>query len=178
MKSVIVILFYVSLLSSAFASEFNFTDLRIEISQTAINKVGQRDGFLKVSKQNKIITEKTFKEMESLGGSSGFFLPRSQPRRDLFFVTKLGDYDGRLLVITKKGHVLNLPMGDTYADDSFLYAVRQSETEGHAYAIVDLKHMKLIKESNAIPLEIKSKIKKLKPIFPGLFYQSWLPLTK
>jgi hypothetical protein len=178
-QSVLFIIALTSLAESdvASAKDFQFGDFQIEITETANNSFGQRDGFIKVRQKNKIIDENSFKKMESLGGSNGFYIPKNQQLQDLFFITKLGDYDDRLLVITRKGDILNLPYGVTYIDPAYLYVVRKSEVEGNAYAIVNLKKMNVIKEGENLSVNIHSKLKSMKPIFPIQFYQFWHPLS-
>lgn len=163
---------------AASATEFKFGKMKIDVTQTASNANGQRDGAIKVLGGRGANSEKQFKAMESLGGSNGFSLPNKQPRKDLFLIVKEGDYDDRLLIVTQKGELLDLPFGNVSADAKTLYSLRtDDEAEKTAYGTIDLKTMKA-ETGDQPPQDIVEKARKARPLFKGLFYQNWHPLSK
>ena len=169
-------LFIFSICLDAQAREFSFGKVKISITQTEQGKNGERDGAIEVRRLDGSIAKKSFKKMEALGGSNGFSIPKKQPLTNLFFVVKEGDYDSRLLAITEKGEILDLPFGDTYSDSATLYSIRNDEVQDPAFAVVDLTTMKIIKTGISLSTKEKKVMKKMKPTFQGLFYQAWSPV--
>jgi hypothetical protein len=46
-----------------------------------------------------------FDALNPVGSAYGLFVPREQPSNEFFVVLKVGDYDGRTLLIRRNGRI-------------------------------------------------------------------------
>jgi len=98
-----------------------------------------------------------YDDMEPVGFSYGIFVPREQPLSDYFVAVKEGDYDGRLLLVDKDGHVTNLPGGFYFltADKRFLVGDYASDDE--VMIVVDVAKREVVidgREVRGIPEDL------------------------
>ena len=81
----------------------------------------------------------------------GLFIAPNQPVPDYLSVVKLGDLDGRLILIHKSGHVINLPGGAFFLDreQQWLYSQHFSDVSG--LTVFDLREGRVIWSTLAVP---------------------------
>jgi hypothetical protein len=66
---------------------------------------------IQISKDGSALSHRLFPNIDPNGDTYGLFVPEKQPSSDYFVIVKRGDYDGRTLIIDKKGHLQDLPGG-------------------------------------------------------------------
>lgn len=91
------------------ADTFPFHQYTISVIRVQNNASGKKDfscrGWVLVSK-NKILTDSVYYgQMDANGGNAGLFVPQKQPLQAYFMVTKLGDYDGQIIIIDTTGKI-------------------------------------------------------------------------
>jgi hypothetical protein len=88
--------------------------------------------WLTISNKNKFIFRRFFKSIEPVGACYGLFIPLEQPRKDYFILTKLGDYDGRIIIIDSSGNITEKIGGEFYvsADKRYLFSGYHSDQSG------------------------------------------------
>lgn len=133
-----------------------FGKLKIEIRQVKLldNKTSTPSdfycrGWLTVTEGKKIVRQLYFKSIEPVGGCSGLFIPDKQPRKDIFVVSKFGDYDGSIFIIDTTGKVTE-KMGGVFSiskDKRYLFSSYDSDLSG--LTVYDL-NKKLILFSDTI----------------------------
>ncbi len=157
----------------AFARDFKFGDLLIQVEQQKKQGgLGETiSGSVKVIRNKKVQTEKTYDEMNSVGGWAGFRLPRKQPRTDLFLILKYGDYDTRVLAVTRNGNILDIANGDIYVDSEKIYSI-WTEDDITGYQAAELNGTGPIEKANKVPPEITAKVKKMKKTFNSAAQES------
>ncbi len=89
--------------------------------------------------------------MDPAGSSYGLFVPPSQPSPNFLLALKLGDYDGRLLLVDQQGNLTNLPGGSYFMDRqrNLLFSEYYSDASG--LAVVDLNSSRVLFQSTQIP---------------------------
>ena len=116
-----------------------FSKFKIEIRQvkTLDNSKWDSTSFycrawLTVRQGRKVLSQLFFKEMESVGGCSGLFIPETQPRKDYFIFSKFGDYDGSIFIIDTTGEVTEKVGGMFYIskDKKYLFSNYDSDESG------------------------------------------------
>jgi hypothetical protein len=82
--------------------------------------------------EEEFIDEKYYDDIFPVGGHYGLFVPRNQPSQNYFIVIVLGGYDGRLLLIDKKGKILDLMGGPFFvtSDRRFIFSQHDSDLSG------------------------------------------------
>ena len=90
------------------------------------------------------LAQVSFENIEAFGGYAGIFQSREQPSPHHIAFTKLGDYDGRLILISDGGQFFNMP-GGSYGVFSGRWLVSVHETDGFGpFVIFDLSQNKLV----------------------------------
>jgi hypothetical protein len=85
-----------------------------------------------------------FDDINSLGGSNGLFAPNTVLPAGYACIIKLGDYDGRLVLINESGRHWNLPGGTYFVsrDKKNLFSIHETETKT-GVSVFDLKNGKV-----------------------------------
>lgn len=131
-------------------------DLSIQITHA---KKRQPDGsapcfcraWVDVHREKKLVRRIFYGDFEPVGFSYGVFVPAKQPSEDYFALVKVGDYDGRLLLIDKQGAVTDLMGGFFFvtADGRFIVSKYSSDLSG--LAVFDLQLHKLLFKTEDVP---------------------------
>ncbi len=90
-----------------------------------------------------------FDDIESDFGCAGVYFPKKQPRKDLLIAFKLGDYDGRTMIVDRDGKMNTTPGGEFYMseDNKYLFADYRSDQPG--VSIIDLDKNDLVYSDSA-----------------------------
>lgn len=111
------------------AGNYSFGKLTIVIEE-AEGRKGQITVF---GKDKTIISRRTFADgdLEPVGGYSGLWIPKKQPVPEVFLLTKHGSYDGRTILITERGKMIDLPGGFYFFDAATgrFYSKHESDLE-------------------------------------------------
>ena len=105
-----------------------------------------------------------FADINPLGGAYGLYYPNKNMPSNYRCIVKLGDYDGRLLLINDEGKHWNLPGGSFFLskDKQYLFSTHECDAPT-GIAIFDLK--------NAIPVfETNEKAKAVPPIVDKWYF--------
>lgn len=132
---------------------YDFHQIRITVSESITGTHGQVTSAIETYKGKKRIDRLIFKNIEGVGGSAGIGPLTGKPFKELFTLQKTGDYDSRILAVSQKGKILNLPHGDIYRLKDYAYFIRDFESEEPERALVDLKKLKVSKFSDKLPMD-------------------------
>jgi len=107
--------------------------------------------WIEVKKGDTLLRRIRYADLEPVGFSYGVFAPSKQPSPDYVVLVKEGDYDGRLLLVSREGAVTDLLGGFFFltADKRFLVSEYSSDSSG--VAVYDLRDHRLIFQSKEIP---------------------------
>ena len=99
--------------------------------------------WLTIKKNGKILKQKYY-DIEPVGGCSGVYTPTKQPCKELFILSKFGDYKGETLIIDSTGKLVTLTGGtfSVTADFHYLFTTYDSDVSG--ITIYDLKNKKSV----------------------------------
>lgn len=88
--------------------------------------------WLTVKKEGKLIKGSYYDNIDAVGGCSGLFIPKTQPIKDLFLISKFGDYNGELIIIDSAGKFTKEAGGKFYVskDSIFLFSSFDSDLSG------------------------------------------------
>jgi len=109
-----------------------------------------------ITKNGKQETCQYFGDINSLGGSHGLFAPNTALPGGYFGIIKLGDYNGRLILISDTGKHWNLAGGSYFVskDKQQLFSIHETEAKT-GVSVFDLKNAKVLfavdEKSNAVP---------------------------
>jgi len=118
---------------------FAFGDFTVELIQAKLRKPENFEKgsaycriWLNVKKGNVAIDSLFYNDCEALGGCSGIYAPKKQPRTDYFVLSKFGDYDGRILIINQKGKIQSFFGGHFYVspDNRYLFSPYDADLAG------------------------------------------------
>ena len=107
--------------------------------------------WLDVRRGSELIEGKYYDDIYPLGSSYGLFVPRQQPSTNYFIVVKDGDYNGRLLVIDRKGTIIDA-LGGAFvvtADKNYLFSPYSSDNSG--LTVFDLRQGMVLYSSELTP---------------------------
>lgn len=98
-----------------------------------------------LAKEGKQVTCEYFDDMNPLGGSNGLFAPNAILPAGYDCFVKLGDYDGRLVLINDAGKHWNLGGGTFFVskDKNHLFSIHETETKT-GVSVFDLKKGTLV----------------------------------
>jgi hypothetical protein len=104
--------------------------------------------WLTIKKNGKILEQK-FYDIEPLGGCSGLYAPAEQPLKDIFVISKFGDYEGETLIIDTTGKATTISGGSFFVspDSKFLFSIWDSDVSGVSVYNLTTKNIILEKES-------------------------------
>lgn len=93
--------------------------------------------------------------MEAVGGWASITPFKKQPFKALFLLEKLGDYNPRLVIVTSRGKIFNLPSGQLFrSPDDRIISLRAGGPDGSAYAVFDVsKQETLLSREEATELD-------------------------
>jgi len=115
------------------------------------NRSFQCSAFIELSKGTNIIKRFNFRKMHPVGYHYGIFVPKVQPASEYFILIKLGDYDGRILLIDKDGVLKNLPGGLFFITENKRYLFSQYSSDDSSFLVFDLHLGKIVYTSTDIP---------------------------
>ncbi|NNM94807.1 MAG: hypothetical protein HKL88_05000 [Bacteroidia bacterium] len=104
----------------------------IHVQNIGLEQDPECKAWIEVSKGSKTTGILFFDDIIADSGTAGIFVPLKQPREDLFIAFKLGDYDGRLIVVDRTGQITDLVGGTFYTDDDneMIFANYASDQNG------------------------------------------------
>lgn len=119
--------------------------------------------YVQVMSGKKTFTE-YFDDINGLGGASGLFVPKSTIPGGYHSVVKVGDYDGRLLLLRNDGAFWNLPGGSYFLskNNQQLFSIHECDART-GLAVFDLDKGSILYQSN-------EKAKKVPPIIDKWYF--------
>lgn len=110
------------------------------------------NGMVRVNGPGKVeVYTRLFSKMEAVGDTAGLYIPEMQPLREYFLVVKLGDYDGRLLLIGRKGGVLDLIGGAYVLAKNGRYLMSDYHADLSGLAVFDTQQGKVVFNASNLP---------------------------
>jgi len=107
--------------------------------------------WLEVRKGSQLLKRFYYGDFKPVGGSFGLLLLKQQPSPDYFVAVKEGDYDGRLLLVSKDGTTHDLPGGMFFLTEEKRYLVSEYESDLYALVVFDLQENKVVLEARNLP---------------------------
>ncbi len=110
--------------------------------------------WIKVVKNDSVINQVYFNNLDSTKNCTSLFLPEPQPSADFFMMVKYGDNDGRTIVIDKRGKIFNMIGGRYFItkDNRFLFSPWVSLEKG--LAVFDFKTGRVVFNNNDLGVEL------------------------
>lgn len=109
-------------------------------------------GWLTIRQGDKIINQQYFKSIEPVGGCYGLFIPETQPRKDFFIFSKLGDYDGSIFILDTTGKLTEKLGGSFFISKDKRYLFSNYDSDIAGLTVYDLnKRLFLYSESESVP---------------------------
>lgn len=99
--------------------------------------------WLQVRSGDRMLRQAYFDDIEPVGGGFGIFVPKHQPFEDYLVALKLGDYDGRLLLVGKDGSLTNIPGGDFFLTPDERYLIGAHDSDYASMFVFDVRSRKL-----------------------------------
>ncbi len=100
--------------------------------------------WLEIWKASRLLRQFYFDDIEPVGGGYGIFVPERQPFPNNFIAVKEGDYDGRLLLISKDGSAVDLPGGPYFATPDRRYLIGLHSRDSNSLVIIDVAKRKVV----------------------------------
>ena len=94
--------------------------------------------WLEVGKADHSLKRLYYNDIEPVGANYGIFIPKKQPSPDFFVAAKEGDYDGRLLLVSKAGKLSELRGGRWFVTSNGQFLVSEYSSDEAALTVVDL----------------------------------------
>ena len=123
---------YPDSLYKVFCKEYSFHEYRINI----VNVKGRTQqgccSFILIAKGQDTIYRRCYPVIESLGGCAGIYSSDSNHFSDYFFISKFGDYNGRLIILNAAGKILDLSGAAFYisVEHDFIFADQDRDIGG------------------------------------------------
>jgi hypothetical protein len=113
------------------------------------------------TKDNKSIPCNYFEDINPLGGAYGLYFPNNTMPNNYRCIVKLGDYDGRLMIINDEGKYWNLPGGSFFLskDKQYLFSTHECDSPT-GIAVFDLKNATTVFETNEKAKEVSPIVDK------------------
>jgi hypothetical protein len=99
---------------------------------------------LEVRKDNTVVRQAYFDDIDPVGSSFGIFLPKHQPLEDYFVALKDGDYDGRLLLVGKDGSLTDLPGGSFFLTPDKRYLIGEHASDYASLIVFDVTQRRTV----------------------------------
>lgn len=100
--------------------------------------------WLQVRLGDTMLRQAYFDDIEPVGGDFGIFVPKYQPFEDSLVALKLGDYDGRLLLVGKDGSLTDIPGGDFFLTPDKRYMIGAHDSDYASLFVFDVRGRKLV----------------------------------
>lgn len=112
--------------------KYKFGTFRIFLTNLGPVNYNSCRSFVLITKGLDTLYRKCFPEINALGGSSGVFSSDSNGFKDYFFISKFGDYDGHLIILSKAGKITEISGSSFYIskDHAFLFADQDRDIGG------------------------------------------------
>ncbi len=94
--------------------------------------------WLSITNGSQTVYHEYFEAIEALGGWAGLFLPEVQPLVNYFFISKYGDYAGRVIILDTDGNLSMIPGGDFSISDDSRYLFTSNFTDIGGITVYDL----------------------------------------
>jgi hypothetical protein len=136
---------------------YQFGHLQIQVIQVRRRHVHDRNPFdycrawLNVLKNNKVTAQKYFPDFEPVGSYFGLFVPNHQLLQNFFSIVKLGDYDGRLLLIDKNGTIREYYGGAFLVTPDKKYLFSHYASDLSALEVIDATNGKSLGRRTTFP---------------------------
>ncbi len=111
----------------------------VHVQSNGLQEEPECKAWLEVRKGNKITGILFFDDIVADSGTAGIFVPVKQPREDLFIAFKLGDFDGRLLVVDRTGQITDLVGGEFFTDDDNEMLFSNYASDQNGVTVYDLE---------------------------------------
>jgi hypothetical protein len=107
--------------------------------------------WITIERSGKLQKRIYYDDISPVGDRYGIFLPKKQPYKEFFIIIKLGDYDGRLIVVDIKGNVVDEIGGRffTARDKRYLFSEYDSDIGG--ISVLDMKTGQVVFTSTETP---------------------------
>ena len=77
--------------------------------------------WIDITREAQLLKRIYFEDIEAVGWRYGLFVPRRQPLPGYFLAVTIGDYDGRLILVTQDGKARDIPGGRYFLSASKRY---------------------------------------------------------
>ena len=138
--------------------EFSHGDVTVRVTQ--VKNAGYKllpytcRAWFEVRKDNRLIKRQYYDDIDPSGFSYGIFVPKQQPIEDYFVAVKEGDYDGRLLLVSRDGALSNLPGGFYFLTDDKRFLLEEYASDDSSLVVVDVSMHKMVidaRDDSSIP---------------------------
>lgn len=89
-----------------------------------------------------------YSDIEPAGYKYGVFVPKRQPLPEYFIAAKLGDYDGKTLMVSNQGVVTELPGGSFLVTADKRFLISEYVSDAPAIVVYDLSRRKILAKTN------------------------------
>lgn len=138
----------------------NFDNIKIEIIRIEVkdeyiynseisNAVYGPSYWIFIKEGQKFLGKICYYDINSLGGHGDLFIPNKQPLKNYYIISKLGDYDGRTLLIKNTGEYFDLPGGYFYIDNNKNLLINIHQMDAcYDFSLYDYTNNKFIYKSD------------------------------
>lgn len=132
--------------SKAKIHTLNLPNSKVSVEALQVKRLNEKHSnprycraWITISKDGKKVGSEYFEDINGLGGACGLYFPRKNISDDYRCIVKLGDYDGRLILIKNSGKYWNLPGGSffTSKDKKLLFSTHECDAPA-GIAVFDL----------------------------------------
>jgi len=131
----------------------NLGNIEVEISlknntKKEINAAFNCNAGIKVFKNNAQINQLYFNLIEPVGDRAGLVFS-SQPIKDLIIISKYGDYDGRIIIISEKGQIQNYRGGSYFITGNGKFIVSPWHSDLSGITVYDAVNKKVVAQKES-----------------------------
>jgi len=136
---------------------FPFGDLSIKVAQTKVRNTSEGSNpsycraWVEVSRAGNTLKQLYYPDFEPVGSSYGIFVPKKQPFENYFVLLKLGDYDGRLLIVNKDGTVRDLDGGFYFVTRDRRYLISEWSSDDVNLLVFDSTLDRVVLNTRKLP---------------------------
>lgn len=117
-------------------------------TRKGINAVSNCNAGIKVFKNNAQINQLLFNNIEPVGDRAGLVFS-SQPIKDLIIISKYGDYDGRIIIISEKGQIQNYRGGSYFVTSNGKFIVSPWHSDLSGITVYNAVNKKVVAEKES-----------------------------
>lgn len=133
--------------SSAKTYTFALPNSKVSVEALQVKRLNEKHSnprycraWVTISKNGKKVAGEYFEDINGLGGACGLYFPDKPISENYRAIVKLGDYDGRLMLVNNDGKSWNIPGGSffTSKDKKLLFSTHECDAPA-GIAVFDLQ---------------------------------------